>query len=504
MSASRPHASGLDRLRQWEWWLIALLGVAMLAFGANVVNRSAFLKLRMTDADVFFRAGWAVRTGLDIYRPLSERDWHYVYPQFFAIVVAPLADPITPAQLEARGPRREEAARREAIRRGDDSGEFRARASAEIQRDLEELRPVVAGDRGWYVPYGVGVALWYVFGLGCVLLSADWLARAVTLTDPTLRLLGLDWRHRGWWTLRLWPLVFCLPGWGNGLSRGQVDALILLSIAGMAYGVALGTRRWRAGAGVWLALGACIKVIPALLVVYPLWRRDVRMTLACAAAGLAMLVVVPTTVLGPSAMWTNNVRWLQVMGLPGLGLGGDTSRKFELYGLADNDSQSLKATFHRWANPTLGRGERPDDPSAVVRFASIVASLGLVALACWCARWRAMARAGASAGDGGGAASGVLMVGVLAGIMVVASPVCHLHYFAFALPLVVAVVSRDMVRQATLGLSAGAMVLGLAYLGLHVVARVPRVDVAIQDSGVLTVAHLGLVGLGMMMLRRAG
>ena len=59
-----PPAVGDRPLVWWERVGLALLVVLLLAFLSLVEVRSAFLSHnRMTDAGVYFRAGWAVRTG---------------------------------------------------------------------------------------------------------------------------------------------------------------------------------------------------------------------------------------------------------------------------------------------------------------------------------------------------------------------------------------------------------------------------------------------------------
>src|SRR5207248_1725738 len=96
---------------------------------------------------------------------------------------------------------------------------------------------------------------------------------------------------RRWWFDRVIPVVICLIQVGNTLARGQVNFIVILCIAGAFAALADG-RRWRSG--LWLSAAICLKVIPAFLLLYPLWRRDGRM-LAGAALGLvAGLIVIPS------------------------------------------------------------------------------------------------------------------------------------------------------------------------------------------------------------------
>ncbi len=72
---------------------LCLLLLFFIAFGAWVEVRGAMLHTRKTDAGVYFRAAWAVRTGNDMYYVTDDRGWHYIYPPLFAILMTPLADP---------------------------------------------------------------------------------------------------------------------------------------------------------------------------------------------------------------------------------------------------------------------------------------------------------------------------------------------------------------------------------------------------------------------------
>ena len=140
------------------------------------------------------------------------------------------------------------------------------------------------------LPYVVSVAVWYTIGIAATFLAVHWLAVAVEA--------GLSRAPRRygylWWSLRLVPLLVILPATGRTLARGQVNTIVVALIAGWAASLVTG-RRVRAG--VMLAFAICIKVIPAFLVLHPLWRRD-RRCLAGLAGGLGFaLVVLPVLLL---------------------------------------------------------------------------------------------------------------------------------------------------------------------------------------------------------------
>src|SRR5262245_9158238 len=85
-----PNAVSLRRIDRLVLIAIAIL---VLAFGARVVQASAFFEPRRTDFEVYARAGWAVRSDEDLYTVTDSHGWHYCYPPLFAILMTPLADP---------------------------------------------------------------------------------------------------------------------------------------------------------------------------------------------------------------------------------------------------------------------------------------------------------------------------------------------------------------------------------------------------------------------------
>src|SRR5262249_13008322 len=113
---------------------------------------------------------------------------------------------------------------------------------------------------------------------------------------------------------------------------------------------------------------------------------------------------------------------------PGLGLGTDASRARELTNTSATDSQSIQCAIHNlrhphpWYRPTLAdRWTRLAHWSV----AGLLTVLTLVTLG------RRPATPGNEAA----------LMGALAVVMALTSPVCHPHYFVFALPLVTALCS---------------------------------------------------------------
>jgi hypothetical protein len=77
---SAPAQSATARLPLNGWQRSAMCGLlaVIIIFGGVVLVRSAMLQRRMTDADVFFRAGWALRVGEDIYSVTDTNGWHFI------------------------------------------------------------------------------------------------------------------------------------------------------------------------------------------------------------------------------------------------------------------------------------------------------------------------------------------------------------------------------------------------------------------------------------------
>jgi hypothetical protein len=370
-------------LTGWEKGALVAFLVLVVGFGFLVELRSAFLERRMGDLVVFLRTAWAVRTGRDIYTITDHNGYHYHYPPLFAILLVPLADP--PGWADPAG----------------------------------------------MLPYPVTVALWYVLSLVFLALAVHLLAGALERcsTDPAVGCQPAGCRR--WWALRLWPVLLCLPPIGHTLMRGQVNLLLLLLVCGTLAALLRG-RSWQAG--LWLAGGICLKVIPAFLLIYPVWRRDLRCLSGC-AVGLAVgLGVIPAAVFGPARALEYYREWAHVLAGPGLGIGNDSSRDKELLEANASDSQSFEEVFHNTLYPD--RTTRPQKRSFEAHLFHWLAGGLLTGLTILAARRRSQAHPAAA--DGPGA---VLTFGALVQIMLLLSPICHLHYFALSVPLVTGILA---------------------------------------------------------------
>jgi hypothetical protein len=423
-------AMPLGRLSRLEKALLGLFFAGWLAFGIQVEIKSAFLSRRYGDLGVYLRASWALRTGLSPYDIVDNNGWHYHYPPLFALLLTPLADPPAGASLLGQ------------------------------------------------VPYAVSVALYYLLSLACLALGVHALAAALEYASahPEIR-----WQPAGcrrWWLLRILPVLICLAPIGHTLMRGQAN-LCLLALVCLATAAAVrGRRLW---SGVWLAGAASLKIFPLYLFLYPLWRRDLRGLAGCALGLLVCLLVIPAAFLGPRRTLALYRQQAQVLILPALGLGEDRSRAKELLEATATDSQSVLTVLHNSLH--RDRAARPDNVSPGVRRAHLLIGLGLTLATLLAAGPRPVSGTDAP-----------LFVGALTLLMLVLSPVCHLHYFALALPAVMGLLARAWEEEP------GRLRLGPALtllLGLVVAGNVlPLLPYAwgelLKDTGLALYAALAL------------
>jgi hypothetical protein len=425
-------------LSRWEKSGLVFLALVLVVFGGFVVVRSAFLSQRLGDLGVYLRAAWAVQTGEDIYDITERGRWHYCYPPLLAILLVPLADP----------PR--------------DAG---------------------AGTSG-LVPYAVSAGVWYVLNLVFLFLAAHWLASALERAASGSAGTNPPRCSRPWWRLRILPIVACLPPIGHTLMRGQMNLLVLVLVCGMAAAVVRG-RRFQAG--LWLAGAISIKIIPAFLLVYPLWRRDGRLLAGCLAGLLVGLALIPAAVFGPSQAVAYSRKLVDVMVLPGMGVGTDRSRADELINVTSTDSQSILATLHNTL--FLDRATRPKEASTSTRLISLLLG-GLLTAATLLAAGRRRSLDGPAM---------VVFLGMLTLNMLFLSPVCHLHYFCLSLPLVMGLMAAAWHQRQVHQLSKGMSGLLAIYLIANVAPLVPGLEV-LRDAGLAMYAGLLLWIAGLFYL----
>lgn len=372
--------------RAQKWGLIGLWIVAIIV-GGFVETRGALLHDRHTDVGVYFRAAWAVRVGENPYRITDDNHWHYVYPPLLAILMMPLAD-----------------------------------------------APHGAGRAG-LLPYAVSVGIWYVLSVICLAVAVNALARAIgaildrqsgTASDSAVS-------AQRWWMLCFWPLALCIPVIIRSVIRGQVGPLWLWLTAGMIVAV---INRHSFRAGVWLAASVCIKVIPLYLLLYPLWRRDLRMLAGCAAGLFLGLVAIPWATMGTHRFVQTNRHYLTAFLIPSVtGKPIDKVLQKELENPKTSDNNSFVAVFRNMGHIFAGTPFSYTPP----RFARIghwlfagMMTLLTLAAAGWKRRNDPLNEA--------------LFLGLLVVVMLPSAPVCHPHYFMLMLPLLTAMFAMFLAR----------------------------------------------------------
>jgi hypothetical protein len=434
-------------LSRGERLTVVLLLAVLVGLGGLFVYRSAFADRRMGDLNIYLRAAWAVRTGAaDPYAVTDENGWHYAYPPLFAILLTPLADAPPGA------------------------------------------------DRSGLLPYPLSVTIFYLLNVLLLAVSVHWLASALERGSAHEAVRRQRWGCRRWWLLRAGPIAACLPPLAMTLMRGQANLFVLLMLCGLA---ACLMRGRSVAAGLCAATAACLKVFPAYLVLVPLWRRDWRCLTGFAAGLFVGLVLLPVATMGLGRT-LDAYRSLEAHVLaPGMGRGGDATMAHELTRITSTDSQSFLASIHNalYLDPAT---RPPEADPWVRRLHWLLAGLfTLLTLA-------------ATLGRRGRDASGTaLFVGALAAIMVLTSPLGHLHYFVLAIPLVMGLLARGWEREPDGAAPAGwfglrrgpAALLGLFLVGQTLPQLAPAMQVP-RDVGAAMYVTLALWLGGCLALRR--
>jgi hypothetical protein len=469
------NAAAFGPLKTLERISVGLLLASVVLFGMFVEYRSAFLTRPMGDLGCYLCAAWAVRAGTDMYGIREDNGWHYNYPPLYAILFTPLADP----------PRRDPS-----ILAATSAGV----AASPLGGPLPAVSVLSAGNNylapplSHTTPYAVSVAVDYVINVLCVALAVHVLASALerTSADPAVR--ALPWGCRRWWLLRSLPVAACLAPIGHTLMRGQANLVLLLCVCGLIAGLLQG-RRLTAGAC--LAGAICLKIFPAYLLLVPFWRRDLGCVAGCALGLVVGLALIPLLVLGPERTVSAYRELGIVLVGPALGAGNDTTRAEELINVTATDSQSFRAMIHNTIY--LDRDHRPRQASPLVQKIHwlIGGAFTLATLAA--AGWRRTLTGPAL----------VLFVGSLTLVMILMSPVCHTHYFAMSLPLVMGLIAWHWERTGRAGLSLGIICLVAVQIIGNTLPLLPATEV-LKDVGLATYTALVLWLLACIVVWRSG
>jgi hypothetical protein len=227
-------------------------------------------------------------------------------------------------------------------------------------------------------------------------------------------------------------LYLCLGGIGFTLGRGQVNVLVVWLAAGL---FAAAVRGRAVAAGVWLAAAVCLKVIPAYLALFNLVRGEWKAALGLLAGSAVLLGVVPALAWGPGQVVPLNRTMLEAVIAPGVFGTGDQTRAKELTEATSTDSQSFQAAAHNLLHP-----DKATRPTAFDRRAKLfhLGMVGLLSAGTAAAGWR---------GRRAGPAGQLVFFGCVTAVMLLASPISHMHYYAFGLPLAAGLWLRELERR---------------------------------------------------------
>lgn len=273
--------------------------------------------------------------------------------------------------------------------------------------------PPAGVERTGYLPFWAGVAIWFTFSVLCLAYALHRFA-GVALPDTPRG-------SRRWWYARTVPLYVGLGGIGFTLSRGQVNLQVVALFAGL-FAAAMANRR--IAAGLFWGAAVCLKVIPAFLGLYFLWQRDVRAFVGVTAALVIGLFVIPAAVWGPQGAIDQNLAMVQGVLAPGAGGSGDQTRAEELTNDTATDSQSFRSAIHAWRHPNPAERPAKADRWSNLAHWGLGAFLTGITMLVW---WRHPPVT---------AADHLIVLGALATLMTLVTPVSHMHYYAYVLPLV--------------------------------------------------------------------
>ena len=283
--------------------------------------------------------------------------------------------------------------------------------------------PPPGESRAGYLPFAVTVAIWYSLSILALFLAAHVLATAIESLSTLRPRVG----SRRWLWLRLGPILITLPAIGNTLSRGQINLVVMMLLCSMI-AAAIGRHSMRAGS--WLGFAVALKAIPAFLGLIALRQRDWRWIGATAVAAIVMAIGLPALVLGPTEAINDNLKFVHVMVKPALQTADNMARADEMFDVVNTDNQSIQAVLHCWR--WWGNPDAPHETSGLTRAGHWMIGAILTLTTLMATRGRRLR------GN-----DFVLFCGSLIVVMVLISPMCHLHYFCFAMPLVLGLLHHE-------------------------------------------------------------
>lgn len=193
----------------------------------------------------------------------------------------------------------------------------------------------------------------------------------------------------------LWCALLIVGDIQHGNTNGFVLAAIVLHLW-------LYRRGNDVGAGAAIALAVCLKMTPALFLIYWLYQRNWRLLISAACAMVAFAVVVPAVAVGPARYMELTGTWLENLIVPGLLKGAwypihinqSAPGVFSRYLLDGADGNIFWNPDDTRYGPKVTRGWitlAAMDP-ATVKMLIRVFQVAVVGLAAWAIGWRKLSR----------------------------------------------------------------------------------------------------------------
>lgn len=277
----------------------------------------------------------------------------------------------------------------------------------------------VGEPRPWMMPYELSVGLWYALSVLAAAYACHAWAGAVRPDRVTY--------SQGWWADRVGPFVLTIASIGMTLGRGQVNTIVI-AIWAAAFAAAI--RQQGIRSGWWLGVAACVKAIPGLLFVIPLMRREGRPIVGGVVAGVALCGLVPLAVWGwPGALEMNVKMVKEILGPGAVGEATEIRAK-ELLAANGTDNQSFQSAIQTWMHPDPAN--RPTVFEPLAKRGHWAISAAMLAMTAAVIAWRAKPMADAIQER----ANQLVEWGLIATVMLLMTPISHMHYHVFAMPLV--------------------------------------------------------------------
>ena len=276
-------------------------------------------------------------------------------------------------------------------------------------------------------PFAVSIGIWYVINVIFLFTGIHLIASMLEVGEPPGQR-----SSRRWWSLRIVPLLICLPCVGSSLNQGQVTPLLFAMIAA---GIAAIGRGRDVSAGMWLAAAASVKIYPIFLVSGLIVRKNGR-ALAGVALGLFLgLVVLPVLAYGSQQTLRSYQELESVLIGPAFGWGNDSSRMEELLSTKGPRSQSIVNMITNAMYPD--RMTRPTKAPAIARLLHWGIGGAMMIVTFWSFR-RSVQMTSTQCRF-----HGTLLMSSLTLVMILICPVTHLHYLMLALPATLTLLAID-------------------------------------------------------------